>query len=180
MLRQPWKRESGRKADPGEPGAHEKAGRGTPPTKGHRLRWRRNRDSASVFGRVTCCCETCYSITDTTGARHPGEGVLLAHSGHAARWHRRAHRRKQEAEPAMENWMYVERSRREAYERRDVADRRAEHRRDTVRRTTLMEVSPQRRELSDRRMNDRRNGTDRRSSEERRHGARRAPRRRPT
>ena len=76
------------------------------------------------------------------------------------------------------------RDRREASERRHMADRRDMHRRvdyrrDAVRRITVMAVSLERRELSDRRMESRRVGPDRRSPEERRHGARRARTRRP-
>ncbi len=79
--------------------------------------------------------------------------------------------------PCTENSMYVERvdGRREAYERRDMADRRevqrrADHRRGDVRRTSLMVVSPERREPSNRRMLRR---LDRRSPKERRVGFRR-------
>ena len=81
---------------------------------------------------------------------------------------------------AVENTMYVERSRRGAYERRATGDRRSDYRRNGVRRTALVEVRTQRRELSDRRMEHRRGGPGRRSPEERRHGARRAPARRPS
>jgi len=53
--------------------------------------------------------------------------------------------------------------------------RRVDHRRDGIRRTTLVNVSPQRRELSDRRLRTRRDGLERRGPEDRRHGARRSP-----
>ena len=81
--------------------------------------------------------------------------------------------------------MHVERLvvRREAYGRRGMADRRdvqrrAHHRRVGGRRTSLMVVSRERRELSDRRMLSRRDGRDRRSGGERRLGARRTWQRR--